>query len=86
MKQRDNVKQKDFKLGQQVLVKKETFSPWKKGLEQKWEGPFKIAEVLFHEIYRIRNHLGVQAKSINGDQLKPYHDRLYLQPIIVIEN
>ena len=53
MKQRDKVKQKDFKLGQQILLKKETFSPWKKGLEQKWEGPFEIAEVLFHGIYRI---------------------------------
>ena len=26
MKQKNNVKQKDFKLGQQILVKKETFS------------------------------------------------------------
>ena len=86
MKQRDNVKQRDFRLGQQVLIKKETFSPWKKELEQKWEGPFEIAEVLSHGTYRIRNHLGVQAKPINRDQLKPYHDRLYFQPIIIIEN
>ena len=86
MKQRDKVKQRNFQLGQQVLVKKETFSLWKKGLEQKWEGPFEIAEVLSYGTYRIRNHLGVQAKPINGDRLKIYHDRLYLQPIIVIEN
>ena len=86
MRQGDNVKQKDFKLSQQVLLKKETFSSWKKGLEQKWEGPFEIAGVLSHGTYRIRNHLGVQAKPINGDRLKLYHDRLYLQPIIVIEN
>src|SRR6185369_3619820 len=30
IKQTDRVKQKDFRLGQQVLLKKETFSPWKK--------------------------------------------------------
>ena len=86
MKQMDRVKQKNFKLGQQVLLKKETFSPWKKGLEQKWEGPFEIAEVLSHGTYRLRNHMGVQAKPINGDRLKAYYDRLYQQPIIVIEN
>ena len=51
MKQRDNVKQRDFSLGQQVLIKKETFFSWKKGLEQKWKGPFEIAEVLSHRTY-----------------------------------
>jgi hypothetical protein len=86
MKQRDNVRQCDFKKGQQVLLKKETFSPWKKGLEPKWEGPFEIAEVLSHGTYRIKNHIGVQAKPINGDRLKGYKDRLFMEPIIVIEN
>ena len=51
MKQRDNVKQKDFKLGQQVFIKKETFFLWKKRLEQKWKGSFEIAQVLFHGTY-----------------------------------
>ena len=53
MRQGDNMKQKNFRLGQQVLLKKETFSSWKKGLEQKWEELFEIAEVLSHGIYRI---------------------------------
>ena len=35
IKQKDNMKQRDFRLGQQVLVKKKTFSLWKKGLKQK---------------------------------------------------
>ena len=35
MRQRDNMNQKSFKLGQQVLMKKETFFLWKKELEQK---------------------------------------------------
>src|ERR1044071_112272 len=86
MKQGNKMKQRDFWLGQQVLIKKETFFPWKKELEQKWEGPFEIAEILSYRTYRIRNHLRVQAKPINGNRLKPYHNRLYLQPIIMIEN
>ena len=55
IKQNNKMKQKNFRLGQQVLLKKETFTPWKKGLEQKWEGPFEIAEVLSHSTYRLRN-------------------------------
>ena len=42
-----------FKLGEQVLLKKETFTPWKRELEPKWEGPFEIAEVLSHSTYRL---------------------------------
>ena len=72
-------------MGEQVLLKKETFTPWKRGLEPKWEGPYEIAEILSHGTYRIRNYLGIQAKPINGDRLKPYKDRSYQQPIIVIE-
>ena len=86
MKQCYNIQQSyQFKLGEQVLLKRETFTPWKRGLEPKWEGPFEIAEILLHGTYRIRNYLGIQAKPINGDRLKPYKDRSYQQPIIVIE-
>src|ERR1044072_5707482 len=39
MKQRYGIQQSyQFKLGEQVLLKKETFTPWKRGLEPKWEG------------------------------------------------
>ena len=86
MKQDDQVTPYQFKIGQQVLLKKEVFTPWRKGLEPKWEGPFDIAEVLSGGTYRLRNHMGVQAKPINGDRLKLYKDRLFMQPIIVIEN
>ena len=52
MKQRYEVQQSyQFKLGEQVLLKKKTFMPWKKSLEPKWEGPFEIAEILSHETY-----------------------------------
>ena len=78
MKQRYRIQQSyQFKLGEQVLLKKETFTPWKKGLEPKWEGPYEIAKMLSHGTYRIRNHLGIQAKPINGDWLKSYKDRSY---------
>src|ERR1044071_7667540 len=66
-----------FKLGEQVLLKKETFTSWKKGLEPKWKGPFEIVEILSYGIYRIRNYLGIQVKSINGDRLKSYKNRSY---------
>ena len=86
MKQRYAIQQSyQFKLGEQVLLKKETFTPWKKGLEPKWEGPYEIAEILSHRTYRIRNYLGIQAKPINRDRLKPYKNRSYQQLIIVIE-
>ena len=87
MKQRHAIQNSyQFKLGEQVLLKKETFTSWKKVLEPKWEEPFEIAEVLSHSTYRLRNYRGIQAKAINGDRLKPYKDRTYLQPIVVIEN
>ena len=54
MKQRYAIQNSyQFKLGEQVLLKKETFTPWKKGLEPKWEGPFKIAKTLSHGTYRL---------------------------------
>ena len=87
MKQRHTIQNSyPFKLEEQVLLKKETFTPWKKGLELKWEGPFEIAEILLHKTYRLRDYRGIQAKAVNKDQLKPYKDRTYLQPIVVIEN
>src|ERR1044071_5725173 len=47
MKQRHAIQNSyQFKLKEQLLLKKETFTPWKRGLEPKWEGPFEIAEVL----------------------------------------
>ena len=86
MKQRHAIQNSyHFKLGEQVLLKKKTFIPWKKELEPKWEGPFEIAEILSHNTYRLRDYHGIQAKLINGDQLKPYKDRSYLEPIVVIE-
>ena len=86
MKQRHAIQNSyPFRIGEQVLLKKETFTPWKKGLEPKWEGPFEIAEVLSHGTYRLQDYRGIQAKPINGDRLKPYKDRSYLEPIIVIE-
>ena len=86
MKQRHAIQNSyHFKLEEQVLLKKETFTPWKKGLEPKWEGPFEIAEVLSYGIYRLRDYREIQAKPINGDWLKPYKDRSYLEPIVVIE-
>src|ERR1043165_4655309 len=87
MKQRHAIQNSyQFKLGEQVLLKKETFIPWKKGLEPRWEGPFEIAEILSHRTYRLRDYRGIQAKPINGDRLKPYKDRTHFQPIVVIEN
>ena len=86
MKQRHAIQNSyPFKIGEQVLQKKETFTSWKKGFEPKWEGPFEIAEVLSHRTYRLRDYRRIQAKPINGDRLKPYKDRTYLEPIIVIE-
>ena len=51
MKQYYNVRQCDFKIGQQVLLAKETFMPWKKGLEPKWKGLFEIVKVLSNRMY-----------------------------------
>jgi Integrase zinc binding domain/Integrase core domain len=85
MKQQYNVKQTDFKVGQQVLLKKEVFTPWQKALEPKWEGPFEILERYSHGTYLLKNYAGIVAKPINGDRLKLYKNRSYLEPIVVVE-
>ena len=52
MKQRYEIQQSyQFKLGEQVLLKKEIFTSQKRDLEPKWEGPFEIAEVLSYGTY-----------------------------------
>ena len=82
MKRFYKVKPVEFKIGQQVLLKKETFQPWQKALEPKWEGPFVINKVYNNGTYLLKG----QTKAVNGDRLKEYKDQIYQEPIVIIEN
>ena len=50
MKQRDKVKQKDFKLDQQVLIKKETFSHEKRSLNKNRKDPSRSQKYFLTEL------------------------------------
>ncbi len=51
-------------------------------LEKKWVGPWTIIEVLYNEIYKVADHMGIWKQPINGDHLKRYHERT--EPRVVI--
>jgi hypothetical protein len=83
MKQRDNIKETQFQIGDEVLIKKSWLG---KSLGPNWEGPYEIIKIFSHGTYAVRNYDGTQSKAINGDRLKLFHRRKNLTPIIVIEN
>ncbi|HET9432989.1 MAG TPA: hypothetical protein VFO37_04490, partial [Chitinophagaceae bacterium] len=56
-----------------------------KTFDQKWDGPFTIIKKYSHGTYVMENETGVQSKPINGDRMKKYRDRLYMEPIIILE-
>lgn len=72
----------DFECGQQVLLRKYTHG-WH---EPKWEGPYTIIKKYSHGTYQLEDEDGRSTKPINGDHLKLYKGRLFMKPIIVIEN
>ena len=77
------IKETQFQVGDSVLVHKTWLG---KTMKPKWEGPFTIIKVFSHGTYAIIDKDGGTSKPINGDRLRLYKDRLYLEPIVVIEN
>lgn len=71
---------KEFQVGDQVLIRKVTHG-WH---ENKWDGPFQISRKYSHGTYQLEDEYGNTTKPINGDHLKLYKSRTYLEPIIVI--
>ena len=72
---------REFQVGDQVLIRKTTHG-WH---ETKWDGPFEITKKFSHGTYQLQDENGRTSKPINGNLLKIYKDRKYLELVIIIE-
>ena len=54
-------------------------------LELKWKGPYQIIQVLDKEAYKISMDGKELPRTVNRNLLKKYYDRLYYEPIVLIE-
>ena len=75
-----------FKIGDKVLYYKANLEKqWSGKFQTKWKGPYYIHTILLNGSYKIRTLEGnVLATPVNGNLLKPYHDRLEWEPIVHI--
>ena len=51
----------------------------------KQEDLLEIIKVYDHRTYVLLNQDGIPTKPINGDRLKLYKKRKFLQPVVVVE-
>ncbi|OMH80461.1 Retrovirus-related Pol polyprotein from transposon [Zancudomyces culisetae] len=68
-----------YKVGDKVL--KVVAAPQSK-FDERWEGPYNVVRVLDKGTYIIMDAEG-NKDQVNGDRLKPYHDRGYLIPEVL---
>src|ERR687897_2463259 len=74
----------DFKIGQLVL-KYESKIEGKKKLEDRWNSPYYIHDVLGNGVYKLRTmDRKILKVLINGSRLKPYQQKPLPEPIIEI--
>ena len=75
-----------YTIGDQVLVYRSALEKsWSHKLEEKWEGPYHIHEVLGNGAYKIRNKESkVLKRPVHGNRLKLYHSRSEV-PTVIIE-
>jgi len=85
-KQKDKVKPTKFQIGDFVTVQKTWLGDITKTFGPKREDPLEIIKVYDHETYVLLNQDGTPTKPINGDRLKLYKKRKFLQPIVVVEH
>ena len=50
----------------------------------KWKGSYQISAVLDKEAYRLTLDGKELRSTVNGNLLKPYHDRSTWEPIIIV--
>jgi len=75
-----------LKIGDKVLVYRTYLQTnFSAKLMEKWIGPFYIHEVLYNNVYKLRNLDGKLVKNVmHGNRLKIFHEQ-YLEPTVLIE-
>ena len=75
-----------YNIGDLVLLYKSALEKtWSHKLEEKWEGPYYIHQVLGNGTYKLRNKESkVLKRPVHGNRLKLYHPRSEV-PIVVVE-
>jgi len=71
-----------YSIGDKVLVFRSLLEGTRKGkLEEKWEGPYYIYDVLGNGAYKLRTlDNQVLKKKVHGNRLKLYHPRSEIDP------
>ena len=64
---------RNFQVGDQVLKYNMRLHLFPGKLRSKWQGPFRISEVLHNGVFRLTNPSDGSTFLVNGHQIKPYH-------------
>ncbi|XP_019430783.1 PREDICTED: uncharacterized protein LOC109338099 [Lupinus angustifolius] len=66
------IRQKDFRVGQSVLLFNSRMKLFPSKLRSKWSGPFLIKEVKSHGAIKLQDSASQRSWVVNGQRVKPY--------------
>ncbi|XP_022866222.1 uncharacterized protein LOC111386025 [Olea europaea var. sylvestris] len=72
-----HIKEKEFEVGQQVLMFNSRLKPFLGKLKSRWSGPFTIVAVFPHGVVEVVSQDQQKRFKINGQQLKAYWRGVY---------
>ncbi|CAM8908248.1 unnamed protein product [Rhodiola kirilowii] len=72
--------QRDFEVGQRVLLFSSRLRLMPGKLRSKWTGPFTIARVFNHGALELENPRDGSRFMVNGQRVKHYHDEIIAPP------
>jgi transposase InsO family protein len=86
LRHQDKAHIETYSIGDLVLMYRSALEKtWSHKLEEKWEGPYHIHQILGNGAYKLRNKESkVLRKSVHGNRLKLYHPRSEV-PLVVID-
>ncbi|XP_057771077.1 uncharacterized protein LOC130990865 [Salvia miltiorrhiza] len=68
------IRNKEFRVGQKVLLFNSRFKLMAGKLRSKWSGPFVIREIFSNGRVEVYDHNGIDTFVVNGHRLEPYHE------------
>ncbi|XP_019438872.1 PREDICTED: uncharacterized protein LOC109344562 [Lupinus angustifolius] len=66
------IRQKDFRMGQSVLLFNSRMKLFPSKLRSKWAGPFLIKEVKSHGAIEMQDPMSQRSWVVNGQRVQPY--------------
>ncbi|XP_057755620.1 uncharacterized protein LOC130974785 [Arachis stenosperma] len=68
-----NIRRKNFKIGDEVLVYKSRLQLMPSKLRSRWDGPFRVVDVKPYGVVEVIHHTSGVKFKVNGHRVKLYH-------------